>query len=103
MNKEKINISNINFDILTFTAFNSPINSIQDAPELHCLLINLVLDCLLLPFKDAKIHKKLIKKLLLSFLFDLHHDIYDQLWKACNIKWKEYKKINGITKKSFLK
>ncbi|PKB95930.1 hypothetical protein RhiirA5_435762 [Rhizophagus irregularis] len=103
MDKEKINISDINFDIPVFTAFNSPIKSIHDAPELHCLLINLVPDCLLLPFKDAKIHKKLIKKLLLSFLFDLYHDIYDQLWKARNIKWKEYKKINSITKKSFLK
>ncbi|PKB99500.1 hypothetical protein RhiirA5_429585 [Rhizophagus irregularis] len=103
MDKEKININNIDFDIPIFTAFNSPINSISDAPELHCLLINLVPDCLLILFKDAKIHKKLTKKLLLSFLFDLHHDIYDQLWKARNIKWKEHKNINGIRKKSFLK
>ncbi|PKY52675.1 hypothetical protein RhiirA4_470465 [Rhizophagus irregularis] len=103
VDKEKININEINFAIPIFTNFDSPIISIQDAPDIHCLLIGLVPNCLLQPFKDAKINKKLLKKLLLSFLFYLHHDIYDSLWKARNLKWKEYKKTNGINKKSFLK
>jgi hypothetical protein len=103
MDKDKINVNEINFAIPIFTALNSPIIAIHDIPELHCLLINLIPNCLLNPFKDAKIHKKLIKKLLLSFLFDLHHEIYDRLWKARNAKWKEHKKVNGINKKTFLK
>jgi hypothetical protein len=104
MDKDKVNVNDINFAIPIFTAdFDSPITSIHDTHEIHCLLIGLIPNCLLNPFKDAKIHKKLIKKLLLSFLFDLHHDIYDQLWKARNTKWKEYKRVNGINKKSFLR
>lgn len=103
INHDKVNVNDINFDIPMFTCFNSPIASIQDAPELHCLLINIIPNSILQPFKDAKLHKKLIKKLLLSFLFDLHHDIYDLLWKARTLKWKHYKKVNGINKKSFLK
>ncbi|GET52460.1 hypothetical protein GLOIN_2v708233 [Rhizophagus irregularis DAOM 181602=DAOM 197198] len=103
MDKNKINVDNVNFNISIFTSFDSPISSILDAPDLHCLLINLIPNSILQPFKDAKFHKKLIKKVLLSFLFDLHHDIYEILWKARNLKWKDHKKINNINKKSFLK
>lgn len=103
MDREKININKINFAIPIFTDFNLPITSIMDAPEIHCLLIELIPNCILQPFKDAKIHKKLLKKLLLSFLYDLHHEIYDLLWKVRSLKWKEHKKSNGINKKSFLK
>ncbi|PKY48222.1 hypothetical protein RhiirA4_463756 [Rhizophagus irregularis] len=53
------------------------------------------------PFKQAKISKKLTKKLLLKFLFDLHHDIYDNLRKTRSKKWKEFKTINHISKRSF--
>ncbi|PKC05094.1 hypothetical protein RhiirA5_421345 [Rhizophagus irregularis] len=60
-------------------------------------------NCILEPLKAAKLHKKLIKKLLLSFLFDLHRDIYELLWKTRNLEWKEYKRTNGIIKKSFVK
>ncbi|GET53140.1 hypothetical protein GLOIN_2v708233 [Rhizophagus irregularis DAOM 181602=DAOM 197198] len=60
-------------------------------------------NCILEPLKAAKFHKKLIKKLLLSFLFDLHRDIYELLWKTRNLEWKEYKRTNGIIKKSFVK
>ncbi|PKY61143.1 hypothetical protein RhiirA4_485725 [Rhizophagus irregularis] len=37
MDKEKININEINFAIPIFTDFDSPITSITDAPEIHCL------------------------------------------------------------------
>ncbi|RGB28333.1 hypothetical protein C1646_797303, partial [Rhizophagus diaphanus] len=102
-NRNIVNTNDINFNIAIFTSFNTPIISIQNAPDLHCLLINMVPNFLLQPFKEAKIHKKLLKKLLLSFLFDLHRDIYEQLWKARTAEWKRYKSINGITKSSFLK
>lgn len=93
----------IEVHIPIFTCFNSPITTIHDAPDLHCLLINMIPNSILQPFKDAKMHKKLIKKLLLTFLFDLHRDIYELLWKKRMNKWKTHKKDNGINKKSFLK
>ncbi|PKY51396.1 hypothetical protein RhiirA4_468410 [Rhizophagus irregularis] len=52
------------------------------------------------PFHDAKIPKKLTKKLLLTFLFNLHRDIYEILWKERNSKWKQYKIDHNITKTS---
>ncbi|PKY40596.1 hypothetical protein RhiirA4_454008 [Rhizophagus irregularis] len=90
-------------DIPIFSSFNSPITTIYDAPDLHCLLINMVPSSIIKPFQEAKIPKKMIKKLLLSFLFDLHRDIYESLWKTRSAKWKQYKKDNGITKSSFTK
>jgi hypothetical protein len=82
--------SQFNWDIPIFSCFNSPITSINDAPDLHCLLINMIPE-LIKPFKDAKIPKKLTKKLLMTFLFDLHRDIYELLWKARSLFLKRPK------------
>ncbi|PKY48379.1 hypothetical protein RhiirA4_445314 [Rhizophagus irregularis] len=71
INHDKVQESAVDFHIPIFTCFNSPITTIHDAPDLHCLLINMIPNSILQPFKDAKMHKKLIKKLLLTFLFDL--------------------------------
>jgi hypothetical protein len=53
------------------------------------------------PFKQAKINKKLSKPILHKFLYDLHHDIYESLWKIHAVKWKAWKKDHQITKRSF--
>ncbi|PKY62664.1 hypothetical protein RhiirA4_489555 [Rhizophagus irregularis] len=58
---------------------------------------------LIKPFQNAKIPKKISKKLILTFLFDLHRDIYELLWKTRNSKWKQYKTDHDITKSSFTK
>ncbi|PKB94058.1 hypothetical protein RhiirA5_439655 [Rhizophagus irregularis] len=55
------------------------------------------------PFHNAKIPKKLTKKLILTFLFDLHRDIYELLWKHHTAKWKQYKIDHNITKSAFTK
>ncbi|PKK62779.1 hypothetical protein RhiirC2_789854 [Rhizophagus irregularis] len=78
-----------------------PPNQIIDIPDLHCLLINFVPISLSYPFKAAKISKNITKKILLKFLFDLHKDIYETIWKARASAWKEFKKTHHITKKSF--
>ncbi|PKB94169.1 hypothetical protein RhiirA5_439400 [Rhizophagus irregularis] len=65
MDKKMITINNINFDMPIFTAFNSPITSIHDAPDLHCLLINLVPDSHNIKWKE---HKKTIGITKKSFL-----------------------------------
>lgn len=104
LDHNKIDDSNtIEINSPVFSSFNLPITKINDAPDLHCVLINMVPASLVKPFQDAKISKKLTKKLLLTFLFDLHHDIYELLWKLCNSRWKEYKTENNITKSSFTK
>ncbi|CAG8688016.1 17214_t:CDS:2, partial [Rhizophagus irregularis] len=107
-------INNINYDKFkneiptitespVFTCFNSNISTIFDAPDLHCILINMIPFSIIKPFQDAKISKKEIKKLLLTFLFDLHKDIYELLWKVQTSKWKQYKLDLGITKSTFTK
>ncbi|PKK63163.1 hypothetical protein RhiirC2_789305 [Rhizophagus irregularis] len=78
-----------------------PPNQIIDIPDLHCLLMNFVPISLSYPFKAAKISKNKTKKLLLKFLFDLHKDIYETIWKARASAWKEFKKTHHIMKKSF--
>ncbi|GBC44856.2 hypothetical protein RhiirA5_417186 [Rhizophagus irregularis] len=70
---------------------NNPPSTLQDAPDLHCLLINMVPSSKVEPFKQAKINKKLSKTILLKFLYDLHHDIYESLWKIRAVKWKAWK------------
>lgn len=73
----------------------------MDIPDLHCLLMNFVPISLTYPFKAAKISKETTKKILLKFLFDLHKDIYEHIWKLRANIWKEFKKAHNITKKSF--
>ncbi|PKY55538.1 hypothetical protein RhiirA4_475068 [Rhizophagus irregularis] len=53
------------------------------------------------PFKAAKISKESTKKILLKFLYDLHKELYENIWKQRAIAWKEFKKIHHINKKSF--
>ncbi|CAG8499134.1 7101_t:CDS:1 [Rhizophagus irregularis] len=74
---------------------------IIDIPELYCLLINFIPTSLTYLFKAAKISKDITKKILLKFLFDLHKDIYESIWKLRAIAWKQFKKDHEITKKSF--
>lgn len=95
--------NNIIINSPVFFSFHLPITKISDAPDLHCILINMVLFSLIKPFQDAKIPKRITKKLLLKFLFDLHRDIYELLWKTRNSKWKQYKIDNNIIKASFTK
>ncbi|CAG8763656.1 16402_t:CDS:2, partial [Rhizophagus irregularis] len=93
--------NNINLNSPVFSCFNLPIETISDAKDLHCILINMVPSSLIKPFQDAKISKKLTKKLLLTFLFNLHRDIYEILWTKRNAKWKQYKIDHNITKSLF--
>ncbi|CAG8733629.1 hypothetical protein GLOIN_2v708233 [Rhizophagus irregularis DAOM 181602=DAOM 197198] len=77
---------------------------LQDTPDLHCLfclLLNLVPSSIVEPFKNAKINKKRIKSLLLKFLFDLHHKIFELLWKTRSVAWKEWKNKTMLQKKTF--
>ncbi|PKC51807.1 hypothetical protein RhiirA1_482943 [Rhizophagus irregularis] len=78
-----------------------PPNQITDISDLHCLLMNFIPISLTYPFKAAKISKNKTKKLLLQFLYDLHKAIYEKIWKARAVAWKEFKKTHHITKKSF--
>lgn len=80
-----------------FSWTNNPPRSISDAPDLHYILLNLIPNELIHPFKAAKIGKKLTKKLLITFLFDLHQDIYNTIWRERTTRWKEWKKGNHIT------
>ncbi|PKC61825.1 hypothetical protein RhiirA1_465969 [Rhizophagus irregularis] len=75
---------------------------IIDVPELHCLLMNFIPSDLTYPFKAAKISKDTTKRILLKFIFDLHKEIYENIWKQRAIKWKQFKKDYNITKKSFI-
>ncbi|PKY51280.1 hypothetical protein RhiirA4_468208 [Rhizophagus irregularis] len=84
-----------------FNWTTNPPNTIDDAPHLHCLLLNFVPTELLSPFKAANIGKQLIKKNLFQFLLDLHHDIYNTIWKERSSLWKEKKQSLNITKASF--
>ncbi|CAB4478701.1 unnamed protein product [Rhizophagus irregularis] len=43
------------------------------------------------PFQAAIKSKKRIKRLLLSFVHDLHVEIYNTIWKTRNSKFKEWK------------
>ncbi|PKY44275.1 hypothetical protein RhiirA4_458517 [Rhizophagus irregularis] len=74
-----------------FSWTNNPPRSISDAPDLHYILLNLIPNELIHPFKAAKIGKKLTKKLLITFLFDLHQDIYNTIWRERTTRWKERK------------
>jgi hypothetical protein len=56
---------------------------------------------LIYPFKAAKISKSTTKQILMKFPFDLHKDIYEAIWKSRTQEWKQFKKDNQITKKSF--
>ncbi|PKY51827.1 hypothetical protein RhiirA4_469090 [Rhizophagus irregularis] len=78
-----------------------PPQQIKDIPELHCLLRNFIPSSLTYPFKAATISKDNIKKILLKFIFDLHKDIYEHIWKYRSIAWKEFKTTHNINKKSF--
>lgn len=75
---------------------------ILDVPELHCLLMNFVPSHLTYPFKAVKISKDTTKRILLKFLFDLHKEIYENIWKHRAMIWKQFKKDHDITKKSFI-
>ncbi|CAB4431037.1 unnamed protein product [Rhizophagus irregularis] len=97
------NPNNIITDSPVFSCFNLLITSISDAKDLHCILLNMIPSSIIKPFQDAKIPKKLTKKLLLTFLFNLHRDIYELLWKIRNTHWKQYKIDHNITKTSFTK
>ncbi|PKY17906.1 hypothetical protein RhiirB3_430623 [Rhizophagus irregularis] len=86
-----------------FTWTNKPPQHITDIPELHCLLMNFTPISLTYPFTAAKINKNKTKKLLLQFLYTLHKDIYESIWKARSAIWKTFKKEHNITKKSFIR
>ncbi|POG67801.1 hypothetical protein GLOIN_2v1843361 [Rhizophagus irregularis DAOM 181602=DAOM 197198] len=79
-----------------------PPTQIADIPELYCLLRNFIPTNLTYPFKAAKISKTITKKLLLNFIFDLHRELYEKIWKVRATKWKQYKKDHDINKKSFV-
>ncbi|PKK66007.1 hypothetical protein RhiirC2_853199 [Rhizophagus irregularis] len=96
-------LDKVNFNSPVFSCFNLPIKTISDAKDLHCILINMVPSSIIKPFQDAKIPKKLTKNLFLTFLFNLHRDIYELLWKIRTMKWKQYKIDHNITKSSFTK
>ncbi|GET55775.1 hypothetical protein GLOIN_2v1843361 [Rhizophagus irregularis DAOM 181602=DAOM 197198] len=51
-------------------------------------------------FLDSKTDER-IKRLLLSFVHDLHVEIYNTIWKTRNSKFKEWKIFNNISKKTF--
>ncbi|PKY45884.1 hypothetical protein RhiirA4_460578 [Rhizophagus irregularis] len=63
---------------------------ILDVPELHCLLMNFVPSHLTYPFKAAKISKDTTKRILLKFLFDLHKEIYENIWKHMTVVNKRF-------------
>ncbi|CAB4426635.1 unnamed protein product [Rhizophagus irregularis] len=75
--------------------------NITDNPHLHCLLLNLIPKEIIYPFKAAGIGKDRMKKILINFLYDLHKDIYEAVWKERSIMWKETKQRLNITKSSF--
>lgn len=75
----------IDFNLPIFTWTSEPTVSIQDIPDLYCLLINLVPDTLVAVFKQAQIGKSTYRKLLLSFLANLHRDIYESLWRRRSV------------------
>ncbi|PKB94808.1 hypothetical protein RhiirA5_438002 [Rhizophagus irregularis] len=76
---------------------------IQDIPDLHCLLMNFIPNSLTYPFTAAKISKTKMKKLLLNFIYELHKEIYERIWKTRSSYWKEHKRTHNITKSSFIK
>jgi hypothetical protein len=78
-----------------------PPQQIKDIPELHCLLLNFIPIDLTYPFKAAKIDKKTTKRIIMKFLFDLRKEIYEKIWKYRATSWKQFKKDNNITNKSF--
>ncbi|PKY58950.1 hypothetical protein RhiirA4_481295 [Rhizophagus irregularis] len=75
-----------------------PPQQIIDIPDLHCLLMNFIPTSFTYPFKAAKISKETSKKLIMKFLFDLHKDIYEKIWKLRALSWKQFKKDHEITK-----
>ncbi|CAB5185235.1 unnamed protein product [Rhizophagus irregularis] len=64
-------------------------------------LLNYTPNELLAPFQAAIRSKERIKRLLLSFVHDLHVEIYNTIWKTRNSKFKEWKIFNNISKKTF--
>lgn len=76
-------------------------NQIKDIPQLHSLLLNFVPSDLTYPFKAAKISKQTTKNILLKFLFELHKELYDNIWKYRALQWKQLKKSLNLSKKSF--
>lgn len=65
------------------------------------MLMNFIPISLTYPF-TAKISKNKTKKILLKFLYNLHKELYERIWKARSVAWKEFKKTHNITKKSFI-
>ncbi|PKK57063.1 hypothetical protein RhiirC2_798734 [Rhizophagus irregularis] len=84
-----------------FKWIKKPPNQIKDIPQLHSLLLNFVPSDLTYPFKAAKINKQTTKNILLKFLFELHHDLYDKIWRYRSLQWKQLKKSLNLSKKSF--
>jgi hypothetical protein len=69
--------------------------------HLLIFLLNYTPNELLAPFQAAIRSKERIKRLLLSFVHDLHVEIYNTIWKTRNSKFKEWKIFNNISKKTF--
>ncbi|RGB32683.1 hypothetical protein C1646_762619 [Rhizophagus diaphanus] len=76
-----------------------PPQHIKNIPDLHCLLMNYTPLSLTYPFKVASINKRSRKRLIIKFLFDLHKDIYESIWKLRATAWKTFKQHHSITKK----
>jgi ribonuclease HI len=84
-----------------FNWTDTPLSTISRCDALHCFLINLIPDCLIVLFQEAKFTDSRIKPLLFPFIYAFHIDIYNAIWRHRSIKWKEWKATNNISKKSF--
>jgi hypothetical protein len=52
-------------------------------------------------FEQHLDNRKLIKSLLIPFIYNLHLDIYQGIWKLRSSRWKDIKRNNNITKSTF--
>lgn len=75
--------------------------TIKNNPHLLMLFLNLVPNELVVVFTAASIPKKLYKWLIVSFLFELYKDLYQEIWKIRSQKFKEWKIANNISKRTF--
>lgn len=86
--------------------FLTPPAPIDEAPELHCLLVNLIPSEILAPFRAANISKTLIKKIKNFYSNSLLTStktiiFYNALWQLRSVQWKDWKHIHAVTKKTF--
>jgi hypothetical protein len=84
----------------TYKNFDPTLTLVNDHPIM--LLIRNYVPCELTSIFTAHFNRREeYKKILLQFLYNLHLDIYQQIWKLRSEKWKERKKALGIRRTDF--